>query len=99
MKIPHLMVSVFSSIACLVLPGTAFAQESGLYDPSIKHMPKDGIVKSYCAGGPDTAFKKVAEAWMKKTGKRVEIIAGPEGTWSAKAQADADILWGTSNSR
>ena len=96
MKIHHLMVSVFSSIACMVLWGTAFAQESGLYDPSIKHMPKDGIVKLYGAGGPHTAFKKVADAWMKKTGKRVEIIAGPERTWSAKAQADADVIWGTS---
>ncbi len=96
MKIHHLMVSVLSSIVGIVLLGAPFAQEGVLYDPSIKHTPKDGIVKLYGAGGPHTAFKKVADVWMKKTGKRVEIIAGPEHTWSARAQSDADILWGTS---
>jgi accessory colonization factor AcfC len=96
MKTHHWIGSVFSSIACMVVGSTACAQEKGLYDPSIKHMPKDGIVKLYGAGGPHTAFKKVADVWMKKTGNRVEIIAGPERTWSAKAQADADIIWGTS---
>ncbi len=89
-------LSTFVAAACVVLSGSALAQESGLYDPSIKHMPKDGVVRFYGAGGPHTAFKKVADAWEKKTGKRVEIIAGPERKWSAKAQADADILWGTS---
>jgi accessory colonization factor AcfC len=81
---------------CTYLSSAAFAQDRPLYDPSIKHMPKDGVVKLYGAGGPHTAFQKVADAWKKKTGKRVEIIAGPEHTWSAQAQADADILWGTS---
>lgn len=89
-------LSTFVTAACVMLSGSAFAQESGLYNPSIKHMPKDGVVRFYGAGGPHTAFKKVADAWEKRTGKRVEIIAGPERKWSAKAQADADILWGTS---
>ena len=96
MKAHNSMVGFFTGMACLALSGAAFAQESGLYDPSIKHMPKDGIVRFYGAGGPHTAFKKVANVWEKKTGKRIEIIAGPERKWSAKAQADADILWGTS---
>ena len=86
----------FIAATCLCLSGTAFAQESGLYDPSIKHRPRDGVVKFYGAGGPHTAFQKVANAWEKKTGQRVMIIAGPERKWSAQAQADADILWGTS---
>jgi accessory colonization factor AcfC len=64
-------------------------------DRAIKHNAKDGIVKLYGAGGPDTAFKKVAEVFQAETGTRVEITAGPEPTWSKKAQADADILWGT----
>ncbi|WP_394701639.1 substrate-binding domain-containing protein [uncultured Roseibium sp.] len=67
-----------------------------LYDPSIRHQPKDGVVKLYGAGGPHTAFKKVADAFSAKTGIPVEIIAGPERKWSADAQHDADILWGTS---
>ena len=69
----------FISIAtvCGLLSSSAFAQDSRLYDPSIQHMPKDGVVKLYGAGGPHTAFQKVADAWARKTGKRVVIIAGP----------------------
>jgi accessory colonization factor AcfC len=74
----------------------ALAQESALYDPSIVHAPRDGVVTLYGAGGPHTAFQKVADAWQEKTGNTVKIIAGPEAKWSAAAQADADILWGTS---
>lgn len=64
-------------------------------DPAIVHHAKDGVVRLYGAGGPDTAFRKVAESFKKKTGIQVVITAGPEPTWSKKAQADADILWGT----
>jgi len=64
-------------------------------DPSIIHNARDGVVKLYGAGGPDTAFKKVAEVFTNETGIKVEIVGGPESTWSKKAQADADILWGT----
>lgn len=81
---------------CICFSSAAFAQDSRLYDPSIKHVPKDGVVRFYGAGGPHTAFQKVAGAWEQKAGKRVVIIAGPELTWSAQAQKDADILWGTS---
>jgi len=80
----------------LLTAAPAFAQDTKLYDPAIKHMPKDGIVKLYGAGGPNTAFQKVADVWEQKTGNKVEIIAGPESKWSADAQADADIIWGTS---
>lgn len=72
------------------------AQTTELYDPSITRAAKDGVVKLYGAGGPHTAFQKVADAWQKKTGHIVKIIAGPEKTWSRQAQADADIIWGTS---
>ena len=83
------------ALFCAAAAVPSFAQAS-LYDPSIKHKPKDGVVKLYGAGGPHTAFKKVAEVWEKRSGTKVEIIAGPESRWSADAQADADILWGTS---
>ncbi|AXX97034.1 extracellular solute-binding protein [Profundibacter amoris] len=87
----------FPMLAILLTTSTAaMAQSSSLYDPAIKHMPKDGVVKLYGAGGPHTAFAKVAAAWEQKTGQKVEIIAGPEKKWSPLAQADADILWGTS---
>ncbi|MDP9802960.1 substrate-binding domain-containing protein [Acinetobacter calcoaceticus] len=66
------------------------------YDSDIVHKPKDKILKIYGAGGPHVAFKKIAENYSKETGNKVEIIFGPESTWTKKAQADADIIWGTS---
>ncbi len=77
--------------ALLVLSATAHE----IADPSIKHDARDGVVRLYGAGGPDTAFKKVAAVFTAETGIKVEITGGPEPTWSKKAQADADILWGT----
>jgi accessory colonization factor AcfC len=70
--------------------------DTPFYDASIVHAPQDGIVKLYGAGGPNTAFQKVAVVWEKMTGTKVEVIAGPESKWTADAQRDADILWGTS---
>jgi accessory colonization factor AcfC len=32
-------------------------------DPSIVHHAQDGVVRLYGAGGPDTAFRKVAEVF------------------------------------
>ncbi len=77
--------------ALLMLPAAAHE----VPDPSIHHDARDGVVRLYGAGGPDTAFKKVAAVFTAETGIQVEIIGGPEPTWSRKAQADADILWGT----
>lgn len=90
-KLSIFSVALFAAGATL-----AHAQDQVSYDPSIKHQPKDGVVRLYGAGGPHTAFQKVADLWMKKNGNKVEITAGPEATWSKKAQADADIIWGTS---
>ena len=96
LKNKNLVALSLATVISLLSNAPAFAQGTKLYDPSIKHAPKDGIVKLYGAGGPHTAFKKVARVWEKKTGNKVEIIAGPESRWSADAQADADIIWGTS---
>lgn len=90
------MRSILTFAAVLLTTTSISAQNTGLYDPSIKHIPRDGVVKLYGAGGPHTAFRKVADVWEKQTGTKVEIIAGPERRWSTKAQADADIIWGTS---
>ncbi|ASP33902.1 substrate-binding domain-containing protein [Labrenzia sp. VG12] len=78
----------------LLTPAAALADT--LYDPTIQHQPQDGVVKLYGAGGPHTAFQKVADVWQKRSGTPVEIIAGPESRWSRDAQSDADIIWGTS---
>ena len=77
--------------AALAVPVAAHEEP----DPSIKRNARDGVVRLYGAGGPDTAFKKVAAVFTKETGIVVEVTGGPEPTWSKKAQADADILWGT----
>ncbi|MDY8110955.1 extracellular solute-binding protein [Fulvimarina sp. 2208YS6-2-32] len=91
------------ALAATLLSDPAFADtvadrigKTDLADPSIEHAPKDGVVKLYGAGGPHTAFRKVADVWEEETGNEVEIVAGPESAWSADAQADADIMWGTS---
>ncbi len=87
--IPALLAALLP--LALSLPATAAEKP----DPSITHDARDGIARLYGAGGPDTAFRKVAAAFEKETGIRVIISAGPESTWSKQAQADADILWGT----
>jgi hypothetical protein len=76
-----------------ILAGPVAAHE--VPDPSIIHNARDGVVRLYGAGGPDTAFKKVADVFTKETGIKVVITGGPEPTWTKEAQADADILWGT----
>ena len=89
---------VFTSVGTTTARADVFADRLGsteLHDPSIEHAPGDGVVKLYGAGGPHTAFRKVADVWEERTGTSVEVVAGPEAKWSADAQADADILWGT----
>jgi accessory colonization factor AcfC len=88
-----LTATMFAALLPLAFCLPAAAHENP--DPTIKHNARDGKVRLYGAGGPDTAFKKVAEVFHKETGIDVEITTGPEATWSKKAQADADILWGT----
>lgn len=82
--------------AAFLLFSTPAAQAHEVPDPAIRRSPHDGVVRLYGAGGPDTAFRKVATAFLAETGVKVEVIAGPEPTWSRQAQANADILWGTS---
>jgi len=61
----------------------------------VSYKPKDGIIKLYGAGGPHTAFKRIAEVFTKKTNIPVEVHYGPEYKWTKNAQKDADIIWGT----
>jgi len=59
------------------------------------YQPKDGIVNLYGAGGPHTALIRVADAFTKKTGKKVKVNFGPEHKWKQSALQNADIIWGT----
>ena len=91
MKMPT--PAIFAALLPLAPMPPAAAHE--IPDPAIMHNAHDGVVKLYGAGGPDTAFRKVAEVFHKETGIEVDVISGPEPTWSKQAQANADILWGT----
>ncbi|MEQ3727791.1 MAG: substrate-binding domain-containing protein [Tateyamaria sp.] len=85
-------------LAVPVLADTAAERsgETAFHDPEIEHAPGDGIVRLYGAGGPHTAFRSVAKVWTERTGTEVKVVAGPEADWTAEAQSQADILWGTS---
>ena len=92
----------FAFTLSIVLPIAAQADvftdrlgQTDLHDATIEHAPSDGVVELYGAGGPHTAFRQVADVWEEMTGNTVEVVAGPEADWTADAQADADILWGT----
>jgi accessory colonization factor AcfC len=63
---------------------------------TFQYQPRDGVVRIYGAGGPHTAIKRVGEAFTKQTGVPVEVVFGPEHTWTLDAQRNADIIWGTS---
>jgi accessory colonization factor AcfC len=84
--------SIFAAALGTILAFPAVAHE--VADPTIKRTPRDGTVRLYGAGGPDTAFKKVAAVFTAETGIKIEVTGGPEPTWSRKAQADADVSWG-----
>lgn len=85
------------SLAALTLAVVStFSVASPKLDPSIKHQPKDGVINVYGPGGPDTALRSAANAYSKKTGVPVKVIAGPESKWTRDAQKNADLIFGSS---
>ncbi|MGI9279408.1 MAG: substrate-binding domain-containing protein [Endozoicomonas sp.] len=86
-----------SSIASAAMNMDTMDNREGMfYDASIQHHPADGVIRLYGPGGPHSALIKVAEAYEKKTGQKVEVIFGPEKKWTRDAQAKADIIFGSS---
>ena len=53
-------------------------------------------VTLYGPGGPHTALLDVAKAFEEKEDVKVHVNFGPQTTWQAKAQENADILFGPS---
>lgn len=88
------MISLLAMSLSLTTP--ALAQDAATDAPAIAREAGDGVVRLYGAGGPHSALQKVADVWQAETGTEVAITFGPEPTWSDQAQADADIIWGTS---
>ncbi len=72
-------------------------RQGGLFDKRIHHAPVDGVVRIYGPNGPHIGLLKVAEAFEKKTGKKVEITHGPESGWTMQAQGKADIIYAASH--
>lgn len=60
------------------------------------YQPRDGVIRLYGAGGPHTALIRAGKQYMEKTGVPVEVVFGPESTWTENARRNADIIWGTS---
>ena len=48
----------------------------------------------YGPGGPLSTMQDCAKAFTAKTGIPVKIVGGPEPKWLAKAQQNADIIYG-----
>ncbi len=63
--------SIFAAAFGAILTLPAAAHE--VADPTIRHDAHDGVVRLYGAGGPDTAFKKVAAVFTAETGIKVEV--------------------------
>ena len=72
------------------------AQGNTLEDKTITHAPMDGVIRVFGPGGPHTAFIRAGKAFEAQTGKRVEVVFGPESKWSKDAQKGADIIFGSS---
>jgi len=52
------------------------------------------VLNVYGPGGPAAPMKECATLFSKAHGVQVEVTAGPEAKWSAKAGQDADIIYG-----
>lgn len=93
MKKTICQISIMLAATAVLIVSSASASE--LYDASIIHAPKDGVIKMFGPGGPHTAFIKVAKAFEAKTGNKTEVVFGPESRWSKDAQRSADLLFGS----
>lgn len=82
----------FFSLFTIFAAAMAVAAVSG----QSEYQPRDGVIRLYGAGGPHTALIRVGKQYTLKTGIPVEVIFGPEKTWTGDAKRNADIIWGTS---
>lgn len=92
----HKFSFVGAAAITALLSTAGFAGASGLYDPDIPHLPKDGVIRVFGPGGPHSAFIKAAEAFEAKSDVKVEVVFGPESKWTKDAQAGADMIFGSS---
>lgn len=92
----HARVRSLLLSTALLVAGLIGSQPWASAAPGSLRQSRDGVIKLYGACGPQTALRKVADAWQLTGGIPVRLVCGPEQEWSAQAQQDADIIWGTS---
>lgn len=51
-------------------------------------------LRVYGPGGPLGPMKELAERFSRERGLQVQVVAGPEAKWIAKAKTDADLIFG-----
>lgn len=56
--------------------------------------PIPTVLRVYGPGGPLGPMKECAERFSATEGVGVQVVAGPEPTWFAQAERDADIVYG-----
>lgn len=56
--------------------------------------PAGAQLHVYGPGGPLGPMKECAERFSLAEGVRIEVVAGPEATWLARAEKNADIVFG-----
>ncbi|HIP62488.1 MAG TPA: accessory colonization factor [Sulfurovum sp.] len=81
---------LLTSIMSIIVASTVLVAEE-----TVKYEPRDGVINLYGAGGPHTAFIRVAKVFTDKTGIKVKVNFGPEHKWTQNAKKNADIIWGT----
>jgi accessory colonization factor AcfC len=87
---------VINAFLLVVTAAVGMTSASDLYDQSVVHQPKDGVIRLFGPGGPHSGYIKVAKAFEAATGHKVEVVFGPESRWSKEAQKSADIIFGSS---
>ena len=84
------------ALTAILVPTASMAQEPSSPAAVNHHQAQDGVIRLYGACGPQNALRNVADAWERSNDLKIRIICGPEPSWAKQAQADADIIWGTS---
>ena len=73
----------------------AFSLVDVRVDSRADELPAQGIALKVCGPeGPAAPMKECAGIFTKLQGQRVEVMAGPEALWTARAKNDADVIYG-----
>ena len=91
----HRIIQRLLALAPLALSGLFVANVSIAAEVQDQRHPIS-VIRLYGPCGPQNALRSVADAWERKNRSTVKIVCGPAPTWTAKAQLDGDIIWGTS---